>query len=192
MDLCFLTKARYILLGVLGMFLFFSGCSQKAPPAQTPPPQVEIITVTTRTVPDEPEFIGQTQAFRPVEIRPQVTGIIKELFFTEGRNVKKGDKLYLIDPVPFRAAYLSSNARVAQAQARLIQAQQEVPALRKAVEELHSQLCPSCFWQREHLRSQRVRLGGHTVTIQRRRHVDRSKPSWANVDVVLAPGDSCS
>lgn len=115
--------------------VLFGGCSQKELPAQTPPPEVEVVTVTARTVPDEPEFIGQTQAFRPVEIRPQVTGIIKQLFFTEGRNVKKGDKLYLIDPVPFKAAYLNSNARVAQAQARLIQAQQEVARVKPLLEE---------------------------------------------------------
>lgn len=120
----------------IGTYLvLFGGCSQKEPPAQTPPPEVEVVTVTARTVPDEPEFIGQTQAFRPVEIRPQVTGIIKQLFFTEGRNVKKGDKLYLIDPVPFKAAYLNSNARVAQAQARLIQAQQEVARVKPLLEE---------------------------------------------------------
>ncbi len=121
---------------VIGTFLVLSGgCSQNEPPAQAPPPEVEVVTVTARTVPDEPEFIGQTQAFRPVEIRPQVTGIIKQLFFTEGRNVKKGDKLYLIDPVPFKAAYLNSNARVAQAQARLIQAQQEVARVKPLLEE---------------------------------------------------------
>src|SRR5687768_12352164 len=105
--------------------LLLSACSDE-PPAPAPPiPQVEVITVTTQTVPDEPEFIGQTEAFRPVEIRPQVTGIIKEVFFTEGRNVKKGNKLYLIDPIPFEAAYFSGKARVAQAQARLVQAEQE-------------------------------------------------------------------
>ncbi|MCA9500943.1 MAG: biotin/lipoyl-binding protein, partial [Nitrospira sp.] len=85
---------------------------------------VEVVTVTTQDLPDEPEFIGQTEAFRPVEIRSQVTGIIKKVFFTEGRNVKQGDRLYLIDPVPFKAAYLSAKARVTQAQARLVQARQ--------------------------------------------------------------------
>ena len=74
-----------------------------APPA-TPIPEVAVITVTTQTVPDEPEFIGQTESSRPVEIRPQVTGIIKERFFPEGRDVKKGALLYQIDPVPFQAA----------------------------------------------------------------------------------------
>jgi membrane fusion protein (multidrug efflux system) len=96
---------------------------------------VEVVTVTAITVPDEPEFIGQTEAFRPVEIRSQVTGIIKEVFFTEGRNVKKDDRLYLIDPVPFKAIYFSGKARVAQAQARLLQAEQELARVKPLLEE---------------------------------------------------------
>ena len=119
-----------------GLFLILlAGCSEKAPAPPPPIPQVEVITVATQTVPDEPEFIGQTEAFRPVEIRPQVTGIIKKVFFTEGRNVKEGDKLYLIDQVPFNAAYLSGKAKVAQAQARLVQAEQEVARVKPLLEE---------------------------------------------------------
>lgn len=114
-------------LGLFLTILLLAGCS-KAPSTESLPaiPQVEFISVTTRTIPDEPEFIGQTEAFRPVEIRPQVSGIIKKVFFTEGRNVKKGDQLYLIDPVPFRAIYLSAKARVAQTQVRLDQAKQDL------------------------------------------------------------------
>lgn len=119
-----------------GLFLILlAGCSEKAPAPPPPVPQVEVITVATQTVPDEPEFIGQTEAFRPVEIRPQVTGIIKKVFFTEGRNVKEGDKLYLIDQVPFSAAFLSGKAKVAQAQARLVQAEQEAARVQPLLEE---------------------------------------------------------
>ncbi|PSJ17696.1 efflux RND transporter periplasmic adaptor subunit [Nitrosomonas supralitoralis] len=107
--------------------IFLTGCAENLPEdSSAPAPQVEIITVTTKTIQDEPEFIGQTEAFRPVEIRSQVSGIIKKVFFTEGRNIKKGDQLYLIDPVPFRAIYLSSKAKVAQAQARLDLAKQDL------------------------------------------------------------------
>ena len=61
-----------------------------------------------------------------MEIRPQVTGILKERYFSEGRDVKKGERLYQIDPVPFQAAYQSAKAKVAQAQARLVQAKQNL------------------------------------------------------------------
>ena len=104
-----------------------AGCKQEA--ASLPPqgpPEVEVVTVSTQSLVDEPEFIGQAESSRPVEIRAQVTGILKELFFQEGRDVKKGDRLYRIDPVPFEAAYVSAKARVAQAEARLVQAKQNL------------------------------------------------------------------
>ncbi|MEI2802775.1 MAG: efflux RND transporter periplasmic adaptor subunit [Trichococcus flocculiformis] len=112
-----------------------AGCSNQPENPAPPAPQVEIITVTAQTVQDEPEFIGQTEAFRPVEIRAQVSGIIKKVFFSEGRNVKKGNQLYLIDPVPFKAIYLSSKAKVAQAQARLDLAKQDVARVRPLLEQ---------------------------------------------------------
>lgn len=66
------------------------GCKQDAGSAPAPPvAQVEVITVTTQTVPDEPEFIGQAEASRPVEIRSQVTGLLKAVLYPEGRDVKK-------------------------------------------------------------------------------------------------------
>jgi membrane fusion protein (multidrug efflux system) len=88
-----------------------------------------------QTVPDEPEFIGQAESSRPVEIRSQVTGIIKERFFQEGRDVKKGDRLYQIDPVPFRAAVASAKAMVAQAKARLVQARQNLERVKPLLRE---------------------------------------------------------
>lgn len=121
--------ARYICIGLCMSLLV--GCFGQSPAPTAPPiPEVEVVTVTSQMVPDETDFIGQTEAFRPVEIRPQVSGIIKKVFFTEGRNVKKGDKLYLIDPVPFRAVYLSNKAKVEQAKARLTQTKQDLARVR--------------------------------------------------------------
>jgi len=96
---------------------------------------VPVVTVSPQTIPDEPEFIGQTEASRPVEIRSQVTGILKERFFAEGRDVKKGDRLYQIDPIPFKAAMSSANAKVAQAEARLVQAKQHLARVKPLLAE---------------------------------------------------------
>jgi membrane fusion protein (multidrug efflux system) len=112
------------------------GCKEEAKSIPAPQlPMVEVMTVSTQTVADEPEFIGQTEASRIVEIRSQVTGIIKQRFFAEGRDVKKGDRLYQIDPVPFRAAHLSAQARVTQAEARLVQAKQNYDRVKPLLEE---------------------------------------------------------
>ena len=113
-----------------------AGCKQEAAPAPAPPiPEVAVITVTTQTVPDEPEFIGQTESSRPVEIRPQVTGIIEGRFFREGRAVKQGERLYRIDPVPFQAALANAKAMVAQSEARLVQARQNLKRVKPLLAE---------------------------------------------------------
>ena len=112
------------------------GCKQDAGSAPAPPvAQVEIITVTTQTIPDEPEFIGQAEASRPVEIRSQVTGLLKAVLYPEGRDVKKGDRLYQIDPVPFQAAAASAKAKIAQAEAKLVQAKQDLERVKPLLAE---------------------------------------------------------
>ena len=127
-----LATSLLICVGIGGVL----ACKKEAGSAPARPiPEVEVLTITTQSVPDEPEFIGQTESSRPVEIRSQVTGIIKERFFAEGRDVKKGDRLYQIDPVPFQAALLSAKARVAQAEARLVQAKQNLARVKPLLAE---------------------------------------------------------
>jgi membrane fusion protein (multidrug efflux system) len=112
------------------------GCKQDAGSAPAPQvPQVEVITVATQTIPDEPEFIGQAEASRPVEIRSQVTGLLKAVLFPEGRDVKKGDRLYQIDPVRFQAAAASAKAKIAEAEARLVQAKQDLARVKPLLAE---------------------------------------------------------
>ena len=89
-----LILAFYICIGLCIPLLV--GCSDQSPAPPAPPiPEVEVITVTSQMIPDETDFIGQTEAFRPVEIRPQVSGIIKKISFTEGRNAKKKVTSYI-------------------------------------------------------------------------------------------------
>jgi membrane fusion protein (multidrug efflux system) len=112
------------------------GCKEQADsaPAQQLA-QVEVVTIATQSVPDEPEFIGQAEASRPVEIRSQVTGILKAVLYPEGRDVKKGDRLYQIDPVPFQAAAASAKAKIAQAEAKVVQAKQDLARVKPLLAE---------------------------------------------------------
>ena len=137
MRLPFYTNSLLIKTILFGTFLvLFAGCSSEAPdekPQQHP--EVKVVTVITQTIPDEPEFIGRAEAFRPVEIRSQVSGIIEKVYFKEGRNVQKGEKLYLIDPVPFNAVYQAMRAKVAQHKARLAQTKQNLSRVKPLLEE---------------------------------------------------------
>ena len=113
-----------------------TACKQDAGSAPAPQmPQVEVVTAVTTTVPDEPEFIGQAEASRPVEIRSQVTGLIKAVLYQEGRDVKKGDRLYQIDPVPFQGAAASARAKIAQAEAKVVQAKQDLARVKPLLNE---------------------------------------------------------
>ena len=127
----------YLFIPLAGISLALAvGCKQEAgsAPAQQVP-QVEVVTVATQTIPDEPEFIGQAEASRPVEIRSQVTGLLKALLYPEGRDVKKGDHLYQIDPVPFQAAVAIAKAKIAEAEARLVQARQDLARVKPLLAE---------------------------------------------------------
>lgn len=116
--------------------VFSAACKQEAGSMPAPElSQVEVVTVQTQTVPDEPEFIGQAEASRPVEIRSQVTGILKAVLYPEGRDVKKGDRLYQIDPIPFKAAAASAKAKIAQAEARVVQAKQDLARVKPLLAE---------------------------------------------------------
>jgi membrane fusion protein (multidrug efflux system) len=122
-------------IGIL-LVIALVGCKPEGgAPAAPPLPEVQVVEAAFQTVPDEPEFIGQAEASSIVEIRPQVTGIIKQRYFSEGRDVKKGERLYEIDPVPFKAAEISAKARVSQAEARLVQAKQNLARVKPLLEE---------------------------------------------------------
>ncbi|MGN1150340.1 MAG: efflux RND transporter periplasmic adaptor subunit [Sutterella sp.] len=111
---------------LLPLVCCFSGCEQKTAELKTPSPLV-VSTVTTAAG-DEPKwqtFTGRTESSGAVEVRPQVSGVIKEVCFEEGTRVEKGDLLYRIDPAPFEAALRNSEAKMRSAEAQLHQAERE-------------------------------------------------------------------
>ena len=84
------------------------------------------VTVTPALKRDVPILlgnIGSVQAFQTALIRVRVDGTLQEIFFEDGQDVKKGDRLALIDPGPYQAAYDQAVARKAADQAVLVSAQ---------------------------------------------------------------------
>ncbi|HJB64780.1 MAG TPA: efflux RND transporter periplasmic adaptor subunit [Candidatus Mailhella merdavium] len=81
--------------------------------------QVSTVTLTPQTVTIERELTGRTSAYRWAEVRPEVSGILKELCFTEGAMVKEGDVLYRIEPDTYKAALNKARADLASAEANL-------------------------------------------------------------------------
>ena len=101
------------------LVLLAAGCSGKGPPPPAPPepPAVTVEHPVERTLDSYAEFTGYLDAKERVDVRAQVTGYLKEVKFTEGDYVKKGQELYVIDPLPYKAAKDSAVAAVAKAKA---------------------------------------------------------------------------
>ena len=65
---------------------------------------VSVATASRQDVPIYVTGLGTVQASFTIGIHSQVDGILKEVLFTEGQRVKKGDVLARIDPRLFQAA----------------------------------------------------------------------------------------
>ena len=90
---------------------------------EMPKPEVGVITIKETSVPLTSELTGRTVAKDVAEIRPQITGIIKERLFKEGQIVKSGDILYKIDDSTYKAAYDQAVAALKSSQAQVSAAQ---------------------------------------------------------------------
>ena len=100
--------------------LALGGCVQAKPPPPSPTaPEVTVVTVHRQPVPVTTELPGRTSAYLVAQVRARVDGIVLRREFTEGADVKAGQRLYQIDPAPYRAALDSALAALQRAQANL-------------------------------------------------------------------------
>ena len=97
------------------------GCDKKedaeAAEQQMPTPVVNVQTVTFGSVPQVQTFSGRTTAYQTADVRPQVNGIIDEVLFREGTDVKKNQPLYRINTDNYATSITSGQAAVEQSQA---------------------------------------------------------------------------
>ena len=128
---------RWMAMGVLAFATVVAGCGDRKPAAKGPPPpaKVEVVTLTAQTVPVIREYVGTVTAFRSVEVRARVEGILEKRYFTEGRPVKKGELLYRIDQAPYEATLRDAQAELAKAEANVANAQAKEARLKPLVEE---------------------------------------------------------
>ncbi|MEP6685112.1 MAG: efflux RND transporter periplasmic adaptor subunit [Parafilimonas sp.] len=114
------------------LFLFFvliitaASCGKKdSSQKQAPPPAVNVNTDTVQegvTVYYD-NYPATITALTQVDIKPQVSGNITGVFFHDGDHVRKGEKLYSIDPQQYAGAYDQAAANVDVAKANLVKAQ---------------------------------------------------------------------
>jgi membrane fusion protein (multidrug efflux system) len=118
-------RLRSLTVAVVGgaaLVLVACGAKEGAPAAsggapQMPPPQVGVVTLQPHTVALRSELPGRVEALRVAQVRARVNGVVLKRLFTEGSDVKAGQRLFQIDPAPYQAALDAAQAAVAKAQA---------------------------------------------------------------------------
>ena len=96
---------KRLLAATLPIFLFTTACS--APQGQSgggafPPVPVAVGQASQESVPIQAKAVGTAEAYSTVEVKSQVAGILTHVYFREGQDVRKGQLLFEIDPVPTR------------------------------------------------------------------------------------------
>lgn len=100
--------------------LTLTACGDKAneaKPGQKEPATVGVLVLKAESQSLSTELPGRTVAVQAADVRPQVSGIIRQRLFNEGDTVKAGQVLYQIDAKTYEVAVASANAAVAKAQA---------------------------------------------------------------------------
>lgn len=106
-----------VLVAIIGTGIYYAGGSDaKNDPAAGMAIPVNVQTLAKENVRVWTSFSGRLQAVDSAEIRPEVSGRITEVRFQDGKTVKAGDVLFVIDPGPYEAAVAKAEADLASAQ----------------------------------------------------------------------------
>ena len=124
-----LGPALALLIGATAL----AGCSRVPPPvAKTANPDVVVELPVRRLVTEFEDFTGRTEGYKWVDIRPEVTGKLKEVHFKDGDFVTAGAPLFDIDDQLFKAQRDSAKAALGKADAQLIRAEASLVRARDA------------------------------------------------------------
>lgn len=80
------------------------------------------------------KYLGSVEGVENVQIRPQVEGILEEIYVDEGQYVNKGDVLFKINSQPYMEDLKNALANVDLEKAKLRKAKTEIERLRPLIE----------------------------------------------------------
>lgn len=111
---------------VTGLLLVACGGNNQQQP-QGPPPAIPVTTEEVRTAdaPYHDEYPGTVVALNQTELRAQVTGYVTNIYFKDGAQVKKGQRLYSIDQQVYNANYQQAVANLQVQETNLLKAQKD-------------------------------------------------------------------
>ena len=125
------------LLLIIGIIIITGGiiwlCQPKRVSVEYP--VVEVEEVNTDNVNIYGEYVGRINAHQFVEVRARVEGYLEKMLFDEGTFVEKGQTLFIIDPLLYKANVESARARLNKAKAQALKAERDLNRIKPLYEE---------------------------------------------------------
>lgn len=106
----------------LGFLLLSTACVKQQPMIPMAS-DYETMTVSTSDRTLQTRYPATIKGKQDVDIYPQVAGLITDIRINEGADVRKGETLFILDQVPYRAALETAMANVESAEAAVATAQ---------------------------------------------------------------------
>lgn len=110
-------RTALILLGGVVLLLMLAlairvATSARVGRAQTGslPLEVEVVAARVQPMPVLVQAVGQVVSRHTVRVRPQISGMLERVLFTEGESVSAGQRLFRIEPAPFEATLAAAKA----------------------------------------------------------------------------------
>lgn len=107
---------KLYLITFISAVMLLAGCRQKNE-SQGAPGDYALLTLKPENRELTVKYSAVIKGKQDVEIRPQISGTITKVCVEEGAYVRKGQVLFVIDQVPYRAAMRKAEAAVATAEA---------------------------------------------------------------------------
>ena len=117
----FITTKMEAFTTMLLCTLAFAGCGGNANYGQETEYEVQTMSYTSRDL--KTNYSATIRGRQDIEVYPEVSGKLTKLCIVEGQDVKRGQTMFIIDQVPYKAALLTAQANVESAEAALATAE---------------------------------------------------------------------
>ncbi|MDR3408632.1 MAG: efflux RND transporter periplasmic adaptor subunit [Methylovirgula sp.] len=112
-------------VATFGLLASLGACQQENTYVPPPPPTVGVAYPIQKTVQPYLEATGNMAAVNSVNLVARVQGFLQEIDYKDGAAVKKGTKLFVIEPEPYKLKVDQAQAALEGAKAQLLNSQIE-------------------------------------------------------------------
>ena len=109
------------LIGIVGCTVWVASCKQATDAGVKPSYAIMEVKAADKEL--STSYSATIRGRQDIDIYPQVSGTIEKLCVTEGQTVRRGQLLFVIDQIPYRAALKTAVANVEAARAAMATAE---------------------------------------------------------------------